>query len=213
MPPSSYLRYLVENVEEDIEEWCSLEYEHICQAVGANKVIFTNVLDSDLASIRKRYNPKVFSASIGSLREEFDLGTAVLLDMDAEEELRPGDAKDFRLCVFGGILGNVPSDDRTSEVRKHGFPHARNLGPEQMTTNTAVLVTKIILEDQVPLSKIPFVDDPEIPVGDTGRETISLPFRYVAKSYFTHQSSDSDTPVLPDRMIQYLRKSGDLSLC
>lgn len=46
------------------------------------------------------------------------------------------------------LAGNVPSDDRTAEVRKHGFLHSRNLGSEQMTTNTAVLVAKIILQGE-----------------------------------------------------------------
>ena len=43
----------------------------------------------------------------------------------------------FSLCFFL-ILGNVPSDDRTSEVRKLSPRHSRHLGPLQMTTNTAV---------------------------------------------------------------------------
>ncbi|PFH36289.1 hypothetical protein BESB_044810 [Besnoitia besnoiti] len=209
---SSQRRYLVENIEDEIEQWCSLEYEHICQVVGEDRVVFTNILNSDIPEVRKKYKAKFMTDSIGQLKEDLAWEKAVLLDMDAEQTLAPGDAKDFELCVFGGILGNVPSDDRTAEVRKHDLRHARNLGPEQMTTNTAVLVTKIVLEDQVPLSDIPFVDDPEIPVDDKGCETVSLPFRYVSKSYYTKQDADRDTPVLPEGMLDYLKESGSFSL-
>ncbi|KEP64127.1 UNVERIFIED_CONTAM: hypothetical protein HHA_318490 [Hammondia hammondi] len=205
-------RYLVENIEEEIEEWCSLEYEHICQVIGPERVIFANILESDIPDVRKKYNAKFLTASIGQLRDDFEWDKAVLLDMDAEETLSPEDAERFQLCVFGGILGNVPSDDRTAEVRQHDLKHSRNLGLEQMTTNTAVLVTKIILEDRVPLSDIPFVDDPEIPVDDRGCETVCLPFRYVAKSYYTKNSADRETPVLPKGMLEYLRASGGFSL-
>jgi len=123
--------------------------------------------------------------------------------MDADQTLAPSD--DFRYLVFGGILGNVPSDDRTSEIRKFQFPQRRNLGPIQMTTNTAVLVAKLILEDKTALTEIPFVDEPEIPTGP--KETTTLPFRYVASSHATGQKSDSDTPILPDGMVEYLKES------
>merc|ERR1711948_98184 len=91
-------------------------------------------------------------------------------DMDAEEALQPDDADKFDALVFGGILGNVierpdgsyGSDDRTSELRKLGFTHRRHLGPMQMTTDTAILVSKMVLEEARPLAEIPFVDSPEI---------------------------------------------------
>ena len=71
--------------------------------------------------------------------------------------------------------GDDPPRDRTSELRAWGFP-GRHLGPVQMTTDTALGVTKIVVQDQseyalwhhvgltadariraVPLSKIPFI--------------------------------------------------------
>ena len=36
--------------------------------------------------------------------------------------------------------------DRTAELRKYGF-EGRRLGPVQMTTDTAVRVTRIVVED------------------------------------------------------------------
>ena len=40
-----------------------------------------------------------------------------------------------------------PDTDRTSELRKKGF-EGRRLGPKQMTTDTAVRVTRIIVQEQ-----------------------------------------------------------------
>lgn len=37
--------------------------------------------------------------------------------------------------------------DRTSELRKKGF-QGRRLGPKQMTTDTAVRVTRIVVQDK-----------------------------------------------------------------
>mgnify|MGYP001560127517 FL=1 len=42
-----------------------------------------------------------------------------------------------------------PLPDRTAELRKLGFP-TRHLGPMQMTTDTALGVTKLVVQDQSP---------------------------------------------------------------
>mmetsp|Transcript_73230 Transcript_73230/g.210335 ORF Transcript_73230/g.210335 Transcript_73230/m.210335 type:complete len:271 (-) Transcript_73230:103-915(-) len=93
-----------------------------------------------------------------------------LLDMDAEDALEPHDVTKFDALVFGGILGNVHelgegkygSDDRTAELRDLNFVHRRHLGPMQMTTDTAVLVCHMVLEEARCLAEIPFLDSPEI---------------------------------------------------
>lgn len=92
-----------------------------------------------------------------------------LLDMDATQDLSPFDVDNFDLLVLGGILGNVlvlddgtyGSDDRTGEIRGQ-FRHRRRLGGMQMTTDTALLVTRLVLEDGLRLEDIPFVDEPEV---------------------------------------------------
>merc|ERR1719359_648969 len=101
--------------------------------------------------------------------------------MDAPEALQPEDVRQFDALVFGGILGNVienddgtyGSDDRTSILRKLGFANRRHLGPMQMTTDTAVLVSKMVLEEARPLAEIPYLDSPEIEEtpGATGADT------------------------------------------
>ena len=53
--------------------------------------------------------------------------------------------------------GDDPPRDRTSELRVLGFP-GRHLGPIQMTTDTALGVTKIVVQDKsglLPMSSLP----------------------------------------------------------
>ena len=46
-----------------------------------------------------------------------------------------------------------------------------------MSTDTAMLVCKKILEEGMRLEDIPYVDDPEVQTGD--KDTTLLPYRYV----------------------------------
>lgn len=66
--------------------------------------------------------------------------------------------------------------DRTSELRKKGYPN-RRLGPVQMTTDTAIRVTRMIVQDGLAMDKIPYIDNPEIRVSKN--ESTEMPFRYV----------------------------------
>lgn len=61
--------------------------------------------------------------------------------------IAPEDADKFDVFLYGGILGDDPPRDRTGELRKLGF-EGRHLGEKQMTTDTAVGVTKKVIEDQ-----------------------------------------------------------------
>jgi ribosome biogenesis SPOUT family RNA methylase Rps3 len=45
------------------------------------------------------------------------------------------------------VIGDDPPRDRTSELRVLGFPR-RHLGPVQMTTDTALGVTKLVVHDK-----------------------------------------------------------------
>ena len=74
--------------------------------------------------------------------------------------------------------------DRTAELRNKGFP-GRRLGPEQMTTDTAARVTRIVVQQGKRLDEIEYVDRPdiELPNGEGGavnpNESVSMPFKYV----------------------------------
>jgi ribosome biogenesis SPOUT family RNA methylase Rps3 len=81
-----------------------------------------------------------------------------LLDPRAPLALSPSDGEEgkFKYFVFGGILGDDPPRDRTSELRALGFD-GRHLGEVQMTTDTALGVTKLVVEDKSGWTRCAFI--------------------------------------------------------
>jgi len=127
--------------------------------------------------------------------ESLRIEQVCLLDPKAPSELSPedGDGR-FQWFLFGGILGDDPPRDRTAELRVMGFP-TRHLGPIQMTTDTALGVTKKVVCDKVPLDKIPYIDYPTITFSP--KESVEMPFRYIA---------DGQEPLLPPGMRELLHE-------
>ncbi|OAV92917.1 hypothetical protein PTTG_02717 [Puccinia triticina 1-1 BBBD Race 1] len=131
-----------------------------------------------------------------------NLGVALedvcLLDPKAEQELKPEDGQKFRWFLFGGILGDDPPRDRTAQLRVCGFP-SRHLGPIQMTTDTALAVTKRIVEDNRTLQDLDWVVKPELVFSP--KEKVEMPFRYLALP--------DGQPIMPDGMKELIRKDLD----
>jgi ribosome biogenesis SPOUT family RNA methylase Rps3 len=104
--------------------------------------------------------------------------------------------------------------DRTAELRGKGFER-RRLGPVQMTTDTAVRVTRMVIEGQVELDQIPFVDFPELKLDR--HETTQMPFRYVKGSDGKPvmpevRKSHASLPKLTDQyqgMLELIRKDAE----
>ncbi len=122
----------------------------------------------------------------------------LLLDPESPTPLTSDDAKDFDYLLFGGILGDDPPKDRTQELRKMGFA-TRHLGPVQMTTDTAVLVSQLVLEKGQSLETIPYIDRPEVKLRKG--ESVELPFRYIRLA--------DGTPQLPRGLIEHLKFLND----
>jgi len=245
--------YVVEHMEEGLEDWCRLEYTHMCEIVQPDRLLFLRwPAQADAAGLASAAGasapPRTEARSLKGLRSLLpgEPGAAdaaatsampplpawdriCLLDMDAEEALEPSDVANFDALVFGGILGNVHeredgtygSDDRTSELRELTFVHRRHLGPMQMTTDTAVLVCHMVLEEARPLAEIPWLDSPEIGEGAQGdaegdqaragggeaTDCVCMEgFRYVARR--TPDGADWE-PTLPKGMRDLLINSAD----
>ncbi|KAI1495050.1 SAM-dependent RNA methyltransferase [Biscogniauxia mediterranea] len=124
-----------------------------------------------------------------------------LLDPQADMDLCPEDKGRFDVFLFGGILGDDPPRDRTSELRKKGFT-GRRLGPVQMTTDTAVRVTRMVVEEQYTLNKIPYLDFPDLKFNE--HESTQMPFRYV--------EGPDGKPIMPEGMIDLIKKDADKSI-
>lgn len=130
-----------------------------------------------------------------ALGEPVDIKQVCLLDPKADQELSPedGDGR-FKCFLFGGILGDEPPRDRTGELRVLGFP-ARRLGPVQMTTDTALGVTKLVVKDKIKVDEIPYIDYPTIKFN--AKESVEMPFRYIVKD---------GKPLLPPGMRELLHE-------
>ncbi|KAL1920272.1 uncharacterized protein VTP21DRAFT_1418 [Calcarisporiella thermophila] len=203
--------YIIEHLEEGMHEWCETEYYHMLQNIGGEHLWFTHLTPTTLASAPERLRgAQLRTEDVLSLG--IDMKKICLLDPAAEKALSPEDGEKFEYFLFGGILGDHPPRDRTAELRKLGF-EGRHLGSIQMSTDTAVNVTKRVIEDKIPLDKIPYIDSPE--VWFSRRESVVLPFRYIAvpadsKWQKTHKDA-KEMPLLPEGMFELLKKDSDKS--
>ena len=151
--------------------WALLEYRHMLQLVGPGSTVhFTSLSHASLESLRASLSSstsaqdsaefELHTASITTLMAERGVGKdkVCLLDPKAPYAVSIGDAGlvesdkpsdaggPFEYFLYGGILGDDPPRDRTSSLRQLGFP-SRHLGGVQMTTDTALGVTKRCVED------------------------------------------------------------------
>lgn len=159
-----------ENTPESLPPWVKLEYAHmlertclpsVSQSEQPNKVYFTNLSQRSASALTQQLqrkdntanNQSAFEATATSVEQLINSkalppkNRICLLDPKAQHAISPQDADEFDGFLFGGILGNDPPRDRTKELRKLGFP-GRHLGPVQMTTDTAVYVTSIVVDQQ-----------------------------------------------------------------
>ncbi|GLB39602.1 putative predicted SAM-dependent RNA methyltransferase [Lyophyllum shimeji] len=205
--------YVIEHMEEDedtarsIPPWVELEYAHMRTLAGPDaRVHFTHLSKSSSGSLSTAFQSSqeglaealCYQMSVLDLMKSKGIGIdrVCLLDPKAREGLSPedGDGR-FDMFLFGGILGDDPPRDRTAELRVMGFP-TRHLGPVQMTTDTALGVTKLVIKDKKPLSEIPYVDFPTIRFNS--RESVEMPFRYIADK--------GGEPLLPPGMRKLLHE-------
>ncbi len=87
--------------------------------------------------------------------------------------------------------------DRTSVLRQLGFPR-RALGSMQMTTDTAVRTSALILLEGRDFSSIPFVDRPEFEVAGQ-QERLVMDFRYV-------KDEETGQPLICPEVLELLKE-------
>ncbi|KIY71294.1 DUF431-domain-containing protein [Cylindrobasidium torrendii FP15055 ss-10] len=209
--------YIIEHMEEDepasassstktLPPWVKLEYSHMLSLAGpASEVHFTHLSASSVSTLELPQGQgqarPVFTTEdvLSRLRSSgISINEVCLLDPKGTEELSPADGDGrFKCFLFGGILGDDPPRDRTAELRVLGFP-GRRLGPVQMTTDTALGVTKRVVEDGVKLDEIKYVDFPTITFSK--HESVEMPFRYMVV-----EGTEAE-PTLPPGMRELLRE-------
>jgi ribosome biogenesis SPOUT family RNA methylase Rps3 len=181
------MKFIIEHLEDEVWDWCVLEYKHMSSIVGKDNLIFTNVPQKEAHKLEKFGT--VHTESVRSLK--LNLAKCCLMEMVTDKVLVSSDKNKFDYFIFGGILGDHPPQGRTKVL--HDLCEMRSLGREQMSTDTAVLVTHMILDGKK-LSDIEFKDTIELELKDG--EDIQLPYRYVIQN---------GKPVLPPGLFEMLR--------
>ncbi|KAJ5936955.1 SAM-dependent RNA methyltransferase predicted [Penicillium verhagenii] len=193
--------FVVEHLDPELGPWSALEYAAIAREshdLGA-RFLLSSVpaelqMPADLAATRGLEVEQRSVEEIFADRKD----KVCLLDPSAQVELSPEDGETFDVFLFGGILGDDPPRDRTSELRKKGYV-GRRLGPKQMTTDTAVRVTRMVVHEKIPLEEIPYVDYPEILINK--HERTEMPFRYVKDA--------AGEPIMPAGMVDLIKNDAD----
>ncbi|KAI1262732.1 DUF431-domain-containing protein [Xylariaceae sp. FL1019] len=199
--------YIVEHLDPELGPWSELEYTCIAKETGiAHSEFILSSLPSELAASlpEKLTSEQAFRAETKGVEELYageDRQRVCLLDPKAEKDLNPEDRGEFDAFLFGGILGDDPPRDRTSELRTKGFV-GRRLGPVQMTTDTAVRVTRMVIEEQYTLETIPYTDHPDLKINE--HESTEMPFRYV-------KGKDGE-PIMPEGMMDLIKTDADKSI-
>jgi len=192
---------VVEHLDPELGPWSALEYKTIAQEShdAGCTFILSCVPESLISSGELKSIPKAEIQGEGvEVIFAHKKSRVCLLDPAAKQELSPEDVELFDVYLFGGILGDDPPRDRTSELRRKGYS-GRRLGPKQMTTDTAVRVTRMVVQGKIPLQDIPFIDSPELKLDE--HESTEMPFRYV-------QGKDGQ-PIMPEGMIELIKQDAD----
>jgi len=160
--------FVIEHLEPKVFPWCKLEYAHISKWVGKSNLFFTNTSSRVLSKFGK-----VSRRSIKDIKFE----RACILDPESPITLTPVIAKKFDFFIFGGILGDDPPRDRTkTELTKFLSYPSFNLGKAQMSTDTAVIVTKLICDGNK-LEDLKFQEGIELDIANG--ESVCLPYKYL----------------------------------
>ena len=182
-------KFIIEHLEEEVYDWCFLEYKSMSKSVGKENLIIANIKN---AEDRKKLEPyaEVKEESVLDLK----FNNICLLDMDAEKELSPED--NFENLIFGGILGDNPPQKRTVKFLSSLKAEKRHLGKMQMATDNAVLTAKIITDGKK-FSEIKFIDNPSITM-EEGMD-LELPYRFVEVN---------GKPFISEELLFHIKKSG-----
>ncbi|EDO16010.1 hypothetical protein Kpol_495p8 [Vanderwaltozyma polyspora DSM 70294] len=206
--------YIIEHMEQGFSEWVTLEYAQILRDIGSDKLILSSLpkgtTTSDIPQLLLDLGLQWSCDDLKNLHNSFPNlppmgnGNCCLLDPHATTDLVPEDTNKFEFFIFGGILGDHPPRDRTKEI-KELYPDlvsGRRLGDKQMTTDTAIRTTQLIIESGKPLESIKFIDYPEFRFSK--KEATEMPFRYVLDA--------EGKPILPKGMLELIKKDSEQSL-
>ena len=158
---------LIEHLE-NISEWLWLEYSHVAEW-WRGKLVFTNVREDERERLAR------LGSVIGESVTKFplDRSKVIVLDLQAEEELKPEDVEEDTVIVVGGILGDAVPRGRTKEFitsRMEGV-RVRHIGKPQYSIDGASIVTKLIADGRR-LNEIEYEENPTIQLDEFSEITL-----------------------------------------
>jgi ribosome biogenesis SPOUT family RNA methylase Rps3 len=160
--------YLIIEHLEEISDWLWLEYRHASEW-WKDKLIFTNVLPEEREKLAKLGS--VIGESVTRL--PFDRSKIIVLDLQAEEGLKPEDIDDDTIIVVGGILGDAVPRGRTKEfiTSKMEGVKVRHIGRPQYSIDGASIVAKLIADGKR-LEEIEYEENPTIRLDEFSEITL-----------------------------------------
>ncbi len=160
--------YLIIEHLEDISEWLWLEYSHVAEWWN-DKLVFTNVRGDE----RKRLAKLGGVVTESVTRFPFDRSKLIVLDLQAEEELKPEDVEEDTMIVVGGILGDAVPRGRTKKFitsRMKGVK-VRHIGKPQYSIDGASIVARLIADGKR-LEEIEYEENPTIKLDEFSEITL-----------------------------------------
>ena len=138
------MKIYVEHLEEELGRWLLAEYRNSYRIAG-DLLLITGIEIPGIPSTAKR------------LHEITDPSRLIILDPQAEEELKPEDLPGRDGIVVGGILGSHPPLGRTKKLLSDRLPQAvkRNIGRYQFSIDGSVYIALQIIRGKK-LRDIPF---------------------------------------------------------
>lgn len=204
------MKYVIEHTEQGFTKWVVLEYSQIIRDVGKENLFLVSLpkgttesdIPKELIELGLQWTTEDIVPYFTETNGVSNNDQLCLLDPRAEIDLQPNDANEFKYFIFGGILGDHPPRDRTGELKAKLNCPTRRLGNLQMTTDTAVRSTQIILEKETKFEDIKFIDYPEIRFSK--HEATEMPFRYVL--------DNEGTPIFPTGMVDLIHAENSKNL-
>jgi ribosome biogenesis SPOUT family RNA methylase Rps3 len=160
---------VIENCEPEISDWVFLEYKNASE-ITKGKIIYARTNDNKLEPFG--------GVDSRPFTEIVETEKTIILDPAAEKPLSAEDFENFKYFVIGGICGDYPPKARTGPLVSCRMPAAelRHLGPKQLSTDSAVLMVKLISLG----AKIEEIETTECLTIEYGEgESFVLPFGYV----------------------------------
>ena len=168
---------IIEHLEPEISPWLLLEYRHVSQIHGKERVWFTNV-PIRYHRLLRLYG-RVFEESVIELLVKvfIDPSQTIILDPSASRRLQYSDLVNAKYIIIGGILGDHPPRGRTRIYITNRAPpivRAFNIGEEQYSIDGSAYYVKYLIEHKNDKG-FQYVDGVRI---ETEYGYVYLPYRY-----------------------------------